>query len=53
MAKDIAAGSVIMPHKKPKGIELTDSQKGENNLMSKLRVDVEKAIAGIKSFSYL
>ncbi len=53
LAKDNVGGSVIMPHKKPKGKQLTDSQKGDNKVMSKLRAVVENAIGGMKSFFIL
>ena len=38
----------IIPHKKPKGKELTEQQKIENKEKSKIRVGVEHAIGGIK-----
>jgi len=38
----------IIPHKKPKGKELTKQQKEENKDKSKIRVGVEHAISGIK-----
>lgn len=40
--------TAIIPHKKPKGKELTEQQKGENKDKSKIRVGVEHAISGIK-----
>lgn len=44
---------VIMPHKKPRGKELTDEQKQENTVISKVRVKVEHAMAGIKRLRIL
>ena len=40
--------TAIMPHKKPKGKELTELQKEENKDKSKIRVGVEHSISGIK-----
>lgn len=40
--------TTIIPHKKPKGKELTELQKNENKDKSKIRVGVEHAISGIK-----
>ena len=40
-----------MPHKKPKGKELTQEQKDENKEISKIRVKVEHSIAGIKRYN--
>lgn len=37
-----------MPHKKPKGKELTEEQKAENKVISSKRVHVEHCIRGIK-----
>lgn len=39
---------VVMPHKKPKGKELTDEQKEQNTKIAKVRVKVEHAMSGIK-----
>ena len=41
---------LIMPHKKPKGGELTDEQKEYNRWVSKMRVRVEHVIASIKHY---
>ncbi len=38
----------IIPHKKPKGKELTGQQKEENKEKSKIRVGVEHSISSIK-----
>ena len=40
--------TAILPHKKPKGKELTELQKDENKDKSKIRVGVEHSISGIK-----
>jgi transposase len=40
----------VLPHKKPKGGELTDEQKAFNRRLSKARVVVENTICQIKTF---
>jgi hypothetical protein len=40
--------NVIMPKKKPKGKELTDKQKKSNRKISRVRVRIENAFAGVK-----
>ena len=40
----------VLPHKKPKGGELTDEQKAFNRRLSKVRVVVENTICQIKTF---
>ena len=40
--------SVLIPHKKPRGGELTQEQKDENTDMSRIRVPVEHVMAGLK-----
>lgn len=45
MGQDI---TVIMPHKKPKGKELTQLQKDDNTSIARVRVKVEHVMAGIK-----
>jgi hypothetical protein len=40
--------NVVIPHKKPRGGELSVEQKEENRIISGIRVIVEHAIAGIK-----
>ena len=40
--------SVLIPHKKPRGGELTQEQKDENTDMSRIRVPVEHVMAGVK-----
>jgi Zn-finger nucleic acid-binding protein len=42
--------SIMMPHKKPRGRELTPAQKQENTIISGIRITVEHAINGIKRF---
>ena len=39
---------VVIPHKKPRGKELTGEQKAENKIISGIRVIVEHTLAGIK-----
>lgn len=41
---------IMMPHKKPRGKDLTDTQKQENKIISGIRITVEHAINGIKRF---
>lgn len=38
----------IIPHKKPRGKELTDVQKAQNSDKSRIRVRVEHAISSVK-----
>lgn len=40
--------NVIMPKKKPKGRELTRFQKEKNKKISRIRVKIENAFAGVK-----
>ena len=40
--------NVIMPKKKPKGKALTDKQKDSNRKISRVRVRIENAFAGVK-----
>ncbi len=40
--------NVIMPKKKPKGRELTNFQKEKNKKISRVRVKIENAFAGVK-----
>jgi hypothetical protein len=40
--------NVVLPNKKPKGKELTKSQKESNKRLSKKRVKIENAFAGVK-----
>jgi len=43
--------NVHLPHKKPKGKELTEQQKQENRELSRQRVVCEHAHAGIKRYN--
>lgn len=43
--------NIHLPHKKPRGGELSDTQKQENRLLSQSRVLCENAFAGIKRYS--
>lgn len=45
---DLPGVTIIMPHKKPPGKELTDEQKTENRQVSRIRVFIEHVIASIK-----
>jgi hypothetical protein len=47
------AKRIEIPHKKPKGKELTQQQKSENRQRSKRRVFVENSIGGLKRFRIL
>ena len=52
-------GDIQIPHKKPRksknnpNPKLTDQQKEENTALSKIRIFVENAIAGIKRYNIL
>ncbi len=48
--KDFPGQISILPYKKKKGKELTDSQKEWNKLQSKIRIKVEHVISRIKKF---
>lgn len=45
--------NIHLPHKKPKGRELTTEQKQENKQLSKERVICENALAGVKRYNAL
>lgn len=45
---DTHCKNVIMPKKKPKGRELTKLQKEKNKKISRFRVKIENAFAGVK-----
>lgn len=45
---DTSHSNVIIPHKKPRGGELTSFQKDTNKGIAKVRVTIEHAFAGIK-----
>lgn len=42
--------NVRLPHKKPKGGQLTPEQKAENRVLSQSRVVCENAFAGVKRY---
>ncbi len=42
--------NIRIPHKKPKGGELTSEQKSENRTLSQSRVGCENAFAGVKRY---
>ena len=56
---DYAGENIEIPHKKPRkskknpNPELTAAQKAENQALSRIRIFVENAIAGIKRFNIL
>ena len=43
--------NIHLPHKKPRGGELSDTQKPENRSLSQSRVLCENAFAGVKRYS--
>jgi hypothetical protein len=43
--------NIELPHKKPKGRELTDEQKQENQSLSRKRVVCENAFSGVKRYN--
>jgi hypothetical protein len=45
---EIPGTRLVIPTKKPKGKELSDTQKGQNTTFSRIRIRVEHAIAGVK-----
>ena len=53
LSLEIENMSTHIPHKKPKGKELTAEQKEENKEKSKIRVGVEHSISGIKRIHIL
>ena len=53
VAKDYIVKKVIMPLKKPKGRELTETQQSENKEISRKRVVVEHCIGGMKRYRIL
>jgi hypothetical protein len=40
--------TMTMPHKKPKGQQLTDAQKADNRTISRRRVRIEHSISAVK-----
>lgn len=59
IASDYSSGDIQIPHKKPRQSkknpdpQLTEQQKRENQALSRLRIFVENAIAGIKRYNIL
>ena len=53
IGKCITAKKLQIPYKKPKGGELTDSQKSENCTKSSFRIIVENTIAMLKRYFIL
>jgi DDE superfamily endonuclease len=56
---DYVGEKIAIPHRKPRkskknpDTQLTDQQKAENQALSRIRIFVENAIAGIKRFNIL
>jgi hypothetical protein len=48
LGMDSGYDNVVMPRKKPKGKELTQKQKRSNRKISRIRVRIENAFAGVK-----
>jgi hypothetical protein len=48
LGMDSGYDNVVMPRKKPKGRELTQKQKRSNRKISRIRVRIENAFAGVK-----
>jgi hypothetical protein len=44
---------VLIPHKNPKGKELTEEQKEENKVLASQRIKVEHSISGLKRYRIL
>lgn len=53
IAKDYDCKAVSQPKKKPKGGELTASEKADNRFKSSSRIRIEHAIGGLKRYRYL
>ena len=51
--KDYPCKNLYIPNKKPKGQELTPTQKAENKLLAGERIVVEHSIAGLKRYRIL
>ena len=57
--KDYQGGEIEIPHKKPRksknnpNPQLTEKQKAENRVLSRVRIRVEHAIGGIKRYRIL
>lgn len=50
MAKDYRCTNVSIPHKRPKGGELSSVEKATNTLLSQERIYVEHSIGGMKRY---
>lgn len=50
VAKDYPSVIVVMPKKKPRGAELTDTEQADNKVISGLRILSEHAIGGVKRY---
>ena len=48
LGMDSGYDNVVLPRKKPKGKELTKKQKRSNRKISRIRVRIENAFAGVK-----
>jgi hypothetical protein len=48
LGMDSGYDNMVMPQKKPKGRELTQKQKRSNRKISRIRVRIENAFAGVK-----
>lgn len=51
--KDYPNAQLYIPHKKPKGKELTEQQKDENRELARERISVEHSIGGMKRYDIL
>lgn len=51
--QDYVCKELLIPHKKPKKQELTQTQKEENKVLASKRIVVEHAIAGMKRYRIL
>jgi hypothetical protein len=49
---DYLCNKTIIPHKKPRKIDLSQTQKDENKQKSKKRISVEHAIGGMKRYRF-
>jgi hypothetical protein len=46
-------GNIHIPHKKPRGREMTEEHKADNRVLSQSRVVCENAFAGVKRYGAL
>lgn len=51
--REVARLTVLTPHKKPKGGELTEEQKAFNSLLNAIRVRIEHCIGWLKNWAIL